>query len=86
MKIEDLMKLRTFLIIVSLMTSVLFAYEPHFMEDPAISPDGDLISFVYDDDLWTVPFDGGSKKINIDSFQRIFPYIFTRWKMDCLRQ
>ena len=29
------------------------------MDDPTISPDGELICFVYMDDLWEVPFDGG---------------------------
>jgi C-terminal processing protease CtpA/Prc/Tol biopolymer transport system component len=37
----------------------LSAYEPFFMDDPTISPDGELICFVYMDDLWEVPFDGG---------------------------
>ena len=38
---------------------VLLAYEPFFVEDPAISPDGELITFVYMNDLWEVPYEGG---------------------------
>jgi len=34
-------------------------YEPFFTETPAISPDGELIAFVYMNDLWEVPFEGG---------------------------
>ncbi len=40
----------------------LFAIEPHFMLDPAISPDGTTICFTYMSDLWLVPFDGGEAK------------------------
>lgn len=36
-----------------------FALEPHFMTDPTISPDGATICFVYENDLWTVPYTGG---------------------------
>ena len=35
---------------------------PDFTTDPAISPDGNQICFVYDGDLWLVPFQGGSAK------------------------
>jgi len=40
----------------------LVAYEPHFVTDPAISPDGKQVCFVYQGDLWLVPFTGGSAK------------------------
>ncbi len=40
----------------------LTAYEPHFMIDPAISPDGNTVCFSYMGDLWTVPFEGGTAK------------------------
>ncbi|MCB5245660.1 MAG: DPP IV N-terminal domain-containing protein [Candidatus Cloacimonetes bacterium] len=33
---------------------------PDFASDPAISPDGNQICFVYSNDLWLVPFQGGS--------------------------
>ena len=39
--------------------SMIFAYEPFFLDDPAISPDGELICFVYMNDLWEVPYEGG---------------------------
>lgn len=38
------------------------AIEPHFMKDPAISPDGTTICFSYMSDLWLVPFEGGEAK------------------------
>jgi len=38
----------------------MLALEPHFMSDPAISPDGQTVCFVYQGDLWTVPFEGGT--------------------------
>jgi len=30
-----------------------------FVSDPSLSPDGKYVAFVYDDDLWEVPVDGG---------------------------
>jgi len=38
------------------------ALEPHFASDPAISPDGTQVCFVYNGDLWVVPFIGGTAK------------------------
>lgn len=49
-------------IIVLLLSTVIFAFEPHFMKDPAMSPDGSMICFSYKNDLWTVPYDGGTAK------------------------
>lgn len=49
----------TLLVFILLSTCMLVALEPHFMYDPAISPDGKQICFVYDRDLWVVPFEGG---------------------------
>lgn len=40
----------------------LFAFEPRFATDPAISPDGTQVCFVYNGDLWLVPFIGGTAK------------------------
>jgi C-terminal processing protease CtpA/Prc/tricorn protease-like protein len=37
-----------------------FALEPEFASDPAISPDGMQVCFVYDNDLWLIPFNGGA--------------------------
>ncbi len=50
------------MIAIVLVLNVLSAYEPHFMVDPAISPDGETVCFVYMDDLWSVPFAGGDAK------------------------
>ena len=36
--------------------------EPHFMMDPAISPDGEEVCFVYMDKLWVVDFEGGTAR------------------------
>ncbi|MBN2830441.1 MAG: PD40 domain-containing protein [Candidatus Cloacimonetes bacterium] len=52
-------KIIILLIAVIAISSALVAYEPHFMDDPAISPDGDTVCFAYMGDLWLVPFDGG---------------------------
>jgi len=43
-----------------LFVTVLLAFEPHFMSWPAISPDGDQVCFEYKNDLWLVPFSGGT--------------------------
>ncbi len=37
----------------------LMSLEPHFMNDPAISPDGEQLCFSYLDDLWSVASAGG---------------------------
>ncbi|MCK9308967.1 MAG: S41 family peptidase [Candidatus Cloacimonetes bacterium] len=37
----------------------LYAVEPAFVNNPAISPDGTQICFCYDTDLWVMPFKGG---------------------------
>ena len=71
------MKLRTFLIVLTLFSTFIMAYEPHFMEDPAISPDGNLISFIYDDDVWTVPFEGGEAKRLTSTYSREYSPIFS---------
>jgi C-terminal processing protease CtpA/Prc/Tol biopolymer transport system component len=44
----------------------LYAFEPHFVTDPSLSPDGSEVCFVYDGDLWKVPFTGG-KAIRLTS-------------------
>ncbi|MCD4796213.1 MAG: DNA primase [Candidatus Cloacimonetes bacterium] len=42
--------------------SLLNAIEPHFMTDPAISPNGKIVCFSYMSDIWVVSFDGGEAK------------------------
>lgn len=42
-----------------LFVTTLMAFEPHFMNWPTISPDGEQVCFVYKNDLWLVPFSGG---------------------------
>lgn len=44
---------------IMLITLPLLASLPGFAKDPAISPDGNTVCFVFDDDLWIVPFKGG---------------------------
>jgi len=58
----DTMKKIAILIAIILISTSLFALEPHFMQKPAISPDGNTICFSYMSDLWTVPFEGGEAK------------------------
>ncbi len=45
--------------ILILSINILFSFTPHFMSDPAISPDGNKVCFVYQNDLWSVNFEGG---------------------------
>lgn len=40
----------------------ILAVSPGFFKDPAVSPDGNQICFVYRDDLWIVPFRGGDAR------------------------
>ncbi len=56
------MKKIVVLIAILLMSTSLFALEPHFMQKPAISPDGNTVCFSYMSDLWTIPFEGGEAK------------------------
>ncbi|MDY6916059.1 MAG: DNA primase, partial [Candidatus Cloacimonadota bacterium] len=46
-------------IITLILASSIFAFEPHFMKDPEISPSGEWVCFSYFSDLWRVPFNGG---------------------------
>jgi len=55
------LRIITTLIIVSL-CCVLLAIEPSFADRPALSPDGNEVCFVYQNDLWKVPFKGGTAK------------------------
>lgn len=50
---------RNITIAVLLFVASLVALEPHFMTDPTISPDGSTVCFVYENDLWIVPWEGG---------------------------
>lgn len=44
-----------------LLASITFAQnEVYFLSDPAPSPDGELIVFSYDSDIWSVPTEGGT--------------------------
>lgn len=57
------------IILLSLMIAIsyhIYAFEPHFVTDPTLSPDGTEVCFVYDGDLWKVPFTGG-KAIRLTS-------------------
>ncbi|MCF7920933.1 MAG: DNA primase [Candidatus Cloacimonetes bacterium] len=48
-----------FLLLLLVISISIYALEPHFMFDPAISPDGSKVCFVYLDKLWTVDWEGG---------------------------
>jgi len=58
---EIIMRFRVYLVLLAVVWVCvpLFAQEPGFTKDPAISPDGTEVCFVYDNDLWKVPFKGG---------------------------
>ena len=47
------------IVILTLIAALGWALEPEFASDPAISPDGERVCFVYDNDLWLVPYGGG---------------------------
>lgn len=53
---------RTLLILTLLYSLQIFSFEASFMIDPAISPDGKKVCFVYMKDLWTVSINGGEAK------------------------
>ena len=46
-------------LILALAATLGWALEPEFASDPAISPDGEQVCFVYDNDLWLVSYNGG---------------------------
>jgi C-terminal processing protease CtpA/Prc/tricorn protease-like protein len=48
-----------YLAILCIFSISLVAYEPNFIEEPTLSPDGEFIAFMYQQDLWEVPFSGG---------------------------
>lgn len=52
-------KIALLIIAATLLCLPLMASLPGFAKDPAISPDGNTVCFVLDDDLWLVPFKGG---------------------------
>jgi tricorn protease len=35
---------------------------PYILNEPALSPDGQTLAFIYDGDIWTVPSDGGTAR------------------------
>jgi tricorn protease len=51
-----------FIIMLLLVMQSLFGIEPRFMYDPAISPSGEEVCFVYLDRLWSVDFAGGAAR------------------------
>ena len=53
------MKKLIIFILVVVCIGVLYSYEPFFTETPVISPDGELIAFVYLNDIWEVAYEGG---------------------------
>ena len=50
------------ILLMTLMSIGLGAFEPQFASQPAISPDGNMVCFVYQNDLWLVPFKGGAAR------------------------
>ncbi|MDD3143350.1 MAG: DPP IV N-terminal domain-containing protein, partial [Candidatus Cloacimonetes bacterium] len=51
-----------FMVILALAAALGWALEPEFASDPAISPDGEQVCFVYDNDLWLVSYNGGEAR------------------------
>lgn len=48
--------------LVALLAATAQALSPEFATDPALSPDGREVCFVYDGDLWLVPYTGGEAR------------------------
>jgi len=67
--------MKKILIILSLLiVTILIAVEPHFMSYPSISPDGEQVCFVYKNDLWLVPFKGGTAmRITSTDAEELYP-------------
>lgn len=53
---------RLIMLIILLYSLQIFSFEANFMSDPAISPDGKTVCFVYMKDLWKVSINGGDAK------------------------
>jgi C-terminal processing protease CtpA/Prc/Tol biopolymer transport system component len=58
MKFRAILALLAFLMIIS----PILGQVPGFLKDPAISPDGNQVCFVFADDLWIVDFAGGDAR------------------------
>ena len=58
------MKFRAILFVLVVVQFImpLHAQSPGFVKDPAISPDGEQVCFVYANELWLVPFKGGQAR------------------------
>jgi tricorn protease len=50
------------LVLCAIFVGLLYAYEPFFMDEPTISPDGERVTFVYVNNLWEVSFQGGTAR------------------------
>jgi len=56
------------LIYLLLISSLLVSIDPHFAQDPAVSPRAEKICFSYMSDLWIVPSEGGfAERITVSS-------------------
>ncbi|MCB0495986.1 MAG: PD40 domain-containing protein [Cyclobacteriaceae bacterium] len=55
------LKLLGYLFFVSVVVTSAFAQTP-FLRNPAVSPDGKTLAFVYQGDIWTMPLAGGSAR------------------------
>ena len=59
-------------ILLTISFSYLICYEPFYVDDPAISPCGEMVTFVYMDNLWEVEFTGGIARRLTAGTDRIF--------------
>lgn len=54
--------MKKFILLFLILALQVFAFEPKFMYDPSVSPDGKTICFKFENDLWLVPWEGGEAK------------------------
>jgi len=65
------MKKTIILVAVSLLFTLIWGYEPFFVDDPSISPCGEKVAFIYMNNVWEVPFNGGTARRLTASNDRI---------------
>ena len=53
------MKKTCLFLVLTLIVTLVIAYEPFYVDDPSISPDGEKVAFIYMGNIWEVAYQGG---------------------------